>query len=135
MKAVLKNYRQAPRKVRLVADLIRGKRVEEAQLALSFLPKRAATPMLKLLNSAVANASDASTEDLIVREIRVDKGVVLKRFMPRARGAAHSIHKHASHVVLVLGEKPEKKGKKAEKPEKVEAKAAPKKRATKKASK
>ena len=77
MKAVLTNYRQAPRKVRLVTDLIKGKKVEAAQAELSFLPKRAALPILKLLNSAIANAEKdggANKENLFIKNILVDKG-------------------------------------------------------------
>ena len=115
MKAVLKNYRQAPRKVRIVADLIRGKRIIDAQMALSFLPKRASDPLLKLLNSAVANAvaKDVDIATLVISEIRVDKGVILKRMMPRARGSSAPIHKHSSHVILSLAAKETKKEKKA----------------------
>ena len=105
MKAILKNYRQAPRKVRLVADLIKGKKVEAAKLELSFLPKRAAKPIMDLLDSAIANAKQnfkTDKENLIIKNILVDKGIVLKRFMPRARGSASRINKRTSHVVLTL---------------------------------
>ena len=108
MKAILKNYRQAPRKVRLVADLISGKKVADAKMELSFLPKRAAGPVLELLDSAIANAKNnfqTDQENLIVKSVRVDKGIVLKRFMPRARGSASRINKRTSHVVLTLEEK------------------------------
>lgn len=106
MKATLKNYRQAPRKVRLVANLIKGKPVAKAELELKNLAKRASLPMEKLLASAVANAVLAGADKamLIVKEVRVDKGVVLKRMMPRAFGRGAPIHKHASHVMLVLSE-------------------------------
>jgi large subunit ribosomal protein L22 len=108
MKAVLKNYRQAPRKVRLVADSIKGKSVVQAQTELDYLVKRASLPMKKLLESAVANAvshTGADKDALFVKEVRVDKGVVIKRFMPRAFGRASKIHKHSSHVTLVLAER------------------------------
>lgn len=108
MKAVLKNYRQAPRKVRLVADSIKGKSVVQAQTELDYLVKRASLPMKKLLESAVANAvthTGAEKDALFVKEVRVDKGVVIKRFMPRAFGRASKIHKHSSHVTLVLAER------------------------------
>lgn len=108
MQATLKNYRQAPRKVRLVADLIRGKKVVEALNALSFLPKKAAAPFKKLVESALANAKQQGKEDrevLSIAELRVDKGVTFTRFMPRARGRATPIRKHASHVTLVLKER------------------------------
>jgi len=123
MKAFLKNYRQSPRKVRLVAELIKGKRVAEALLLLDTLPKRASSPLKKLLNSAISNASYNNTlidpEDLFVDNITVDKGVVLKRIMPRARGSASRINKRTSRVVIKLVERKnaEKKVKKEEKKE------------------
>jgi large subunit ribosomal protein L22 len=121
MKAYLKNYRQAPRKVRLVANLIKGKQVDVAMLELKHLAKRAALPMEKLLASAVANAkvAGADVELLMVKDVTVDKGIVLKRHMPRAFGRASAIHKHASHVTLTLSEKGAKavKAAKAEKKE------------------
>lgn len=122
MKAFLKNYRQSPRKVRLVADLIKGNRVSEAFVQLKSLPKRASAPMEKLLASAVANAKSAgiNESDLFVSNVTVNKGIVLKRSMPRARGSASRINKRTSHIVITLIEKPlEKKAKKVEKTEKV----------------
>jgi large subunit ribosomal protein L22 len=102
--AKLFNYRQSPRKVRVVANLVRGKKVPEAVNELHFLAKRAGSPIEKLIGSAVANAKNLSipTEELFVKEIRVDKGVVMKRSMPRARGRAFPINKRTSHVVIVL---------------------------------
>ncbi len=107
MKAVLKNYRQSPRKVRLLADLVRGKKVAKALEVLSFTNKRAAEPVVKLINSAVANAKQhgADVEKLFIKSIAVDKGIVLKRFMPRARGSAAQILKRASHISVELGSK------------------------------
>ncbi len=107
MKAYLKNYRQSPRKVRLVAGLIRGKKVTEAIAELDFLAKRAGTPMKKLLMSAVANAKGMGKEvdDLIIKELQVDKGVTLKRMMPAAMGTGHRINKRTSHILITLGEK------------------------------
>ncbi len=108
MKAQLTNYRQAPRKVRLVANLIKGKRVSHALEQLQFLPKRAALPVANLLRSAIANAKNttsASESDLSVKDIRVDAGVVLKRMMPRARGSGARILKRSSTVVLTLEQK------------------------------
>lgn len=115
MKASLKNYRQSPRKVRLVAKSVLGKRVNDAMLTLSFMPKRAADPLKSLISSAVANAtnSGAKTEDLVITSLRVDKGIVLKRMMPRARGSAYRINKRTSHVTVVLGEKADKKSRKS----------------------
>lgn len=104
VKASLSNYRQSPRKVRLVANLVRGRKVKEAVAELGFLAKRASEPVKKLIESAVANAKHLSipSEDLYIKEIRVDQGVVLKRSMPRARGRAFQILKRSSHILLVL---------------------------------
>jgi len=108
MRAVLRNYRQSPRKVRLVADLVRGKRVDRAILTLDYLTKRAAEPVRSLIEAAVANAKHnfkTSPDRLFVKDIRVDEGVTLKRHMPRARGVPHLIRKRASHITVFLGEK------------------------------
>ncbi len=107
MKAFLKNYRQSPRKVRLVASLIKGKTVDGALLELSHLPKRAAGPLEKLLKSAVSNAKKdgLNSSDLFVKKMAVDKGMVMKRVMPRARGSAAQILKRMSHVTLELSKK------------------------------
>ncbi len=107
MKAYLKNYRQSPRKVRLVADLIRGKSVSAASAALEFLPKRAAGMFQKLLASAVANAQHnfkVSPDNLKVLTVSVTKGPTLKRIRPVSRGRAHRINKRTSIVTLSLGE-------------------------------
>ncbi|MFA6524507.1 MAG: 50S ribosomal protein L22 [Candidatus Paceibacterota bacterium] len=113
MKAFLKNYRQSPRKVRLVAGLIRGKNVDEALVQLDFLAKRASDPVKKLLLSAVANAKQIGVEkeNLFIKEIRVDKGIVMKRMMPAAMGTGHRINKRTSHITLVLSEKVAKENK------------------------
>lgn len=105
-KAQLNNYRQSPRKVRLVADTLRGKKVEEAITNLSFIPKRSALPLQKLLASALANAKNLSLspENLIVKEIRVDAGPTLYRRRPRSRGMANPIRKRTSRVSVVLAE-------------------------------
>ena len=107
MKAFLKNYRQSPRKVRLVADLIKSKRVAEAFVQLKALPKRASGPVEKLLASAVANAKNSGIgeADLYVLNMTVNKGIVMKRSMPRARGSASRINKRTSHLVITLIEK------------------------------
>lgn len=100
--------------MRLVADAIRGKKVDDALVQLSLITKRATSPLSKLLKSAVANAKNnfgLDIDKLTVREIRVDGGIVLKRSMPRARGSAYPIRKRTSHVVLVLAEKPSKQSK------------------------
>lgn len=103
--AKLRFLRMGPRKVRLVADMIRGKKVLRALDILSVLPKRAAHPVLKLLNSAVANAKhnhSLAVEDLKISEIYVDGGPVLKRSMPKAHGRATPIRERTSHINLVL---------------------------------
>ena len=107
MKAFLKNYRQSPRKVRLVAGLVKGKKVTEALTELDFLAKRAGLPIKKLLLSAVSNAKNMGTdiENLFIKELQVDKGVTLKRMMPAAMGSGHRINKRTSHIKLTLGEK------------------------------
>ncbi len=101
MKASLNNYRQSPRKVRLVTDLVKGKSVEVAGALLNHLIKRGSLPIKKLLDSAVANAGVPASE-LYVKSARVDKGKVLKRWMPRAMGRAFPIHKHTSKVIIEL---------------------------------
>jgi large subunit ribosomal protein L22 len=107
MKAFLKNYRQSPRKVRLVAGLIKGKSVAQAVAELDFLAKRAGLPIKKLLLSAVANAKQMGVEmeNLYIKELRVDKGIVMKRMMPAAMGTGHRINKRTSHVNILLAEK------------------------------
>jgi len=114
MKAYLKNFRQSPRKVRLVADLIRGKKVDRAQAHLSFTDNKSAPALKKLLESAIANArvQGEKPENLIVKEITVDQGLTMKRFIPMARGRANPIRKRSSRISLILGNLPEKKVKK-----------------------
>lgn len=103
MKAILRNYRQSPRKVRLIADLVRGKKIDEAITLLTFTPKRAAKPVKKLLESALANARNTGImSDLLVKEITVDEGSTLTRYMMRARGSVAPIKKRTSHVSVVL---------------------------------
>lgn len=108
--ATLKNYRQSPRKVRVVADLVRGKSVEDAVVTLTYTTKRATGPLHKLLSSAVANAKNLSIplDKLVVKEIRVDGGSILYRRRPRSRGMANPIRKRTSHINIILAEKVEK---------------------------
>lgn len=103
-KAILKNYRQSPRKVRLVADAVRGKSVANALDVLSFIPKRAALPLEKLLASAAANAKnlDLAVETLVVKELTVDGGATLYRRRPRSKGMANPIRKRTSHITVTL---------------------------------
>ncbi len=107
MKAILKNYRQSPRKVRLIADLVRGKKVADALTTLRFVDKRAAGPFAKVIASAVANAKHQGADEtkLFIKAVAVDKGSVLKRSMPRARGSASRINKRNSHISVELGVK------------------------------
>jgi len=122
--ARLRYLRIAPRKVRLVADLIRGKSVEEAQTVLSFTTKKAAQTLLKLLNSAIANAKNLELDpaNLYIAKILVDEGPKYKRWIARARGRADQIQKKTSHVTIVLDEitKKPKKVKKVKKVKEVE---------------
>lgn len=125
--AKLKYLRIAPRKVRLVADLVRGKPIEEARTILNFTTKRAVQPLSKLLNSAIANAKNLELDpaNLYIAKILVDEGPKYKRWRARSRGVAAEIQKKTSHVTLVLDEivkKPKKvkKVKKVDKGEKVE---------------
>jgi large subunit ribosomal protein L22 len=105
--AKLSNYRQSPRKVRLIADLVRGKNVADALGQLQFMAKRSSGPITKLIQSALANADQMSLDkaSLFVKEIRVDKGTVLHRWMPRARGRAFPIKKRSSHILITLDTK------------------------------
>ena len=106
MKATLTNYRQSPRKVRLLADLIKGKTVAQAEIELTFADKRAALPVLKLLKSAAANAENnfsLGLSGLVVKDVRVDKGIVLNRIMHRAMGRAFRINKRTSHITISVG--------------------------------
>ncbi|MEI8328374.1 MAG: 50S ribosomal protein L22 [Candidatus Taylorbacteria bacterium] len=103
--ASLKNYRISPRKVRLVANMIRGKSVVQAETILVGVVKKATSPLGDLLASAVANASHnhkIEKATLFVKEIRVDQGFVLKRSQPMARGSAYPIKKRTSHVTIIL---------------------------------
>ncbi len=106
--ARLRYLRIAPRKVRLVVDLIRGRAVEEALNILTFSEKRASKPMAKLLKSAVANADNQGEVDvdkLFIDTIHVDEGPTWRRWLPRAMGRATRIRKRTSHVTLILGER------------------------------
>ena len=105
MKATLKQYRQSPRKVRLVADYIRGKQVDRALAELDFLNKRAAHAVKKLLASAAASAKhnfNIDSKELFVSEVTVDKGPTLHRWIARARGRATPINKRTSHITVTL---------------------------------
>jgi large subunit ribosomal protein L22 len=106
--ATLSNYRQAPRKVRLVADLIRGKSVETALGILEYTPKRGAKIVAKTLRSAVANAETAQRVDvdqLYVKRTFVNEGPTAKRFLTRAHGRATPMFKRTSHITVVVDER------------------------------
>ncbi len=102
--AELSGYPQSPRKVRLVTDLIKGKKLPEAFIALSFLPKRAALPIKKLIESAAASAAAKGDDitQLRVKSITVDNGGVMVRYMPRAMGRATPIRRRRSLVRVIL---------------------------------
>lgn len=109
-KAVAKQVRVAPRKARLVVDLIRGKEVGEAFAILRNTPKAASPIVEKLLKSAVANAEhnyEMEPNNLFVEQVFVDEGATLKRFRPRAMGRAGRINKRASHITVIVSEKKE----------------------------
>lgn len=108
--AKLNNCPTSPRKMRLVADVIRGKKVEDALSILKFSSKEAARRLDKLVLSAIANwqakneDSDVADAGLFIKEIRVDGGAMLKRLRPAPQGRAHRIRKRSNHVTVVLGQ-------------------------------
>ena len=108
MIAKANTIRIAPRKARLVVDLIRGKKIKEARAILMFTPKAASPVILKVLNSAVANAENNNNkklEDLFVKEVYVNEGARLKRLLPRAKGKGDIIKKRTCHITVVVAEK------------------------------
>lgn len=109
-KATARTVRIAPRKVRLVVDLIRGKQIGEAISILKFTPRGAAPVVEKVLMSAIANAEhnyDLDLENLFVSEAYVNEGPTMKRYRPRAQGSASPINKRTSHITIVVSEKEE----------------------------
>lgn len=108
--AMARYVRMAPRKLRLVMDAIRGKNIKEARGILQFCGKRAAGPLAKVLNSAVANAENnhsMNAENLYVATAWVDQGPSIKGWIPRARGRASQVHKFSSHITIVVKEREE----------------------------
>jgi large subunit ribosomal protein L22 len=106
-RAVSRYIRIAPRKARLVADLVRGKHVEDALGILQHLPKKAGVILAKTLRSVVANAENLQRVDvdrLYIKAIKIDEGPTAKRFMPRAHGRATRIRKRTSHVTVIVDE-------------------------------
>lgn len=109
-KAVAKQVRIAPRKARLVVDLIRGKEVGEATAILRHTNRGASPVVEKVLQSAIANAEhnyELDPDNLVISEAYVDEGITLKRFRPRAQGRASAINKRTSHITVVVSEKKE----------------------------
>jgi large subunit ribosomal protein L22 len=108
VRAVSKYLRISPTKVRLVADLVRGKQVQEALTVLKFIPKKGSRYVNKTLRSALANAENTKeidVETLFIKTIMIDEGPRLKRFRPRAMGRATRIIKRSSHITVVLAER------------------------------
>ena len=106
--AYLRHFRISPRKIKILADLIRGKKVDQAVAILMNKPNIGTEPMLKLLNSAIANATNNFSMDmdkLFVSQAFATPGPILKRIMPRARGSASRIYKRTSHITIAVAEK------------------------------
>jgi len=109
-KATAKYVRISPRKVRVVVDLIRGKKVQEALAILKYTPKRASEAVTKVIKSAAANAEhnlQANKDELFVTAAYVDQGPTLKRYQARAMGRADILRKRTSHITVVVGDKKE----------------------------
>lgn len=108
--ATLSNFRQSPRKMRLVANLVKGKKVAEALVNLEFTTKRASLPIKTLISSALANAKamGLETDNLVVKKIEVNPGKIMYRRIPAARGSAHPLRKRTSHISVELDEAGEK---------------------------
>ena len=103
--ATARYIRMSPRKVKVVIDMIRGKSAKEAAAILTYTPKAACEPVLKVLNSAIANAEnnlDMNRDDLYVAEAFANQGPTLKRYRARARGSASPIRKRTSHITVIL---------------------------------
>jgi large subunit ribosomal protein L22 len=108
VKAVAKYIRVSPRKIRLLMDEIRGKKVEEALNLLTFAPQKGAPILRKVVNSALANAGqypDIDVDSLFIKRVFANEGPTLKRFRPRAMGRATRIRKRSCHLTVILGER------------------------------
>jgi large subunit ribosomal protein L22 len=130
----LKHLHVSPRKARLVADLVRGKQAIEAQNLLTFALNKSAEPILKLLNSALANAKTTKgveAADLYVKKITIDEGPIGRRVFPRARGRGDILRKRTSHVNLTLESKKEEVKEKKTRAKKAKKEAAVKEEAPK----
>lgn len=111
-RAIAKNLDVSPRKARLVVDVVRGKRVNEALAMLQFMPQKSATMVRKVIQSAAANAENnyaLDVDTLIVSEIYVNEGSTQRRFRPRAHGRVSPLLKRSSHVTAVVAEKEDTK--------------------------
>lgn len=123
VKATAKYIKISPRKIRLVLTAVRGLKIEEALNQLKFIKKEAVKPVIKLINSVVANAEhnfDLEKKNLYIKELRADQGPTLKRWAPKARGRATPIRKRTNHIVITLDELVAS-GKKQAKKQKLEA--------------
>ena len=108
-RAFVKTVKMSPRKMRVVANMVRGQKVDEALTSLSFMPKKAARIIAKAVKSAAANAEDksggeADIDALRIAEIYVDGGPIMKRWMPRAMGRANRINHRTSHLTVVVSD-------------------------------
>jgi large subunit ribosomal protein L22 len=104
-KAILRRFRQSPRKVRMVADMIRGRKVDEALSILKFQPRKAARMLSKVLTSAIANATEnekADADKLVVIGVAIDPGPIEKRWLARSMGRANRINRRSSHVTVTV---------------------------------
>jgi large subunit ribosomal protein L22 len=102
-KAMLRKFRQSPRKVRVVADMIRGRKVEDALAILKFQQRKAAKMLGKVLTSAIANATEndkADADQLVVKSVAIDPGPVEKRWLSRSMGRANRMNRRTSHVTV-----------------------------------
>ena len=103
MKASLKQYQQTPRKVRLVADAVRGMGVEEALKTLEFMPKKSARALYKLVASALSNTGDDNPGNYYIKTLMVNEGPRFRRYRPGFRGRADRFYRRSSHVLIELG--------------------------------
>ena len=104
-RAFLRGFRESPRRVRMVAEMIRGKKVEDALAVLRFQQRKAAKMLTKVLTSAIANASEndhADADKLVVTRVDIDGGPVQKRWLPRSMGRANRLNRRTSHVTVVV---------------------------------
>jgi large subunit ribosomal protein L22 len=104
-RAFLKGFRESPRRVRMVAEMIRGKKAEDALAILAFQPRKAAKMLTKVLNSAIANATENDELDadaLVVTKVEIDGGPIQKRWLPRSMGRANRLNRRTSHVTVTV---------------------------------